>query len=52
MDSYHQIPYEFGNHPVEKVMLNGKFLKNYKMKHFKPLTFNKAQKLLKNDKAK
>ena len=25
MESYHQIPYEFGNHPVEKVMLEGKF---------------------------
>jgi len=25
MDSYHQIPYEFGNHPVEKVMLEGNF---------------------------
>ena len=25
MTSYHQIPYEFGNNPVEKVMLNGKF---------------------------
>lgn len=25
MDSYHQIPYEFGHNPVEKVMLNGKF---------------------------
>ncbi len=28
MDSYHQIPYEFGNHPVEKVMLNGKFFEH------------------------
>lgn len=27
MTSYHQIPYEFGNNPVEKVMLNGKFFK-------------------------
>lgn len=26
MDSYHQIPYEFGHNPVEKVMLNGKFI--------------------------
>ena len=25
MESYQQIPYEFGNHPVEKVMLEGKF---------------------------
>jgi len=25
MDSYHQIPYEFGHNPVEKVMLEGNF---------------------------
>ena len=28
MDSYHQIPYEFGHNPVEKVMLNGKFFEH------------------------
>jgi len=28
MESYHQIPYEFGNHPVEKVMLEGKFFED------------------------
>ena len=26
MDSYQQIPYEFGNNPVDKVMLNGRFI--------------------------
>lgn len=26
MDSYHQIPYEFGHNPVERVMLNGKII--------------------------
>lgn len=26
MKSYHQIPYEFGNNPVENVMLNGHFI--------------------------
>ena len=26
MESYQQIPYEFGNNPVEKVMLNGRFI--------------------------
>ena len=28
MDSYHQIPYEFGHNPMEKVMLNGKFFEH------------------------
>lgn len=26
MESYHQIPYEFGHNPIDKVMLNGKLL--------------------------